>query len=237
MCHPRAVKVAELLDRPTYLYAEVDRLIGLPAGTARRWINGYERGGKHYEPILRSSAHATDWVTWGEFVEARMLAEFRDQSVPTTRLRAAVERLREMFDVAYPLAHLRPYLAADQGELAIDSAGLDSSDDGMLVIRTGQLILASGRSVMETATLASDGQGEKFAAEIQPDHEYPGIKINPDRLSGQPTFEGRRVSVATIAGMVASGDPRDELAADYGLSLAQIDSAVRYVRKHRLLAA
>jgi uncharacterized protein (DUF433 family) len=37
--------------------------------------------------------------------------------------------------------------------------------------------------------------------------------------------------------MFASGDPRDELAADYGLSLAQIDSAVRYARKHRLLAA
>jgi hypothetical protein len=31
-------------------------------------------------------------VTWGEFVEARMLAEFRDRDkVPTSRLRAAVD--------------------------------------------------------------------------------------------------------------------------------------------------
>jgi hypothetical protein len=31
-------------------------------------------------------------VTWGEFVEARMLAEFRDSDkVPNTRLRAAVD--------------------------------------------------------------------------------------------------------------------------------------------------
>jgi hypothetical protein len=59
---------------------------------ARRWINGYERSGKHYEPILRIIPRDIPWVTWGEFVEARILAEFRDRDkVPNTRLRAAVD--------------------------------------------------------------------------------------------------------------------------------------------------
>lgn len=35
--------VTSMLDREVYLYAEVDKLIGLAAGTARRWINGYKR--------------------------------------------------------------------------------------------------------------------------------------------------------------------------------------------------
>jgi len=35
--------VVSLLDRAIYSYADVDRLVGLPAGTARRWLNGYER--------------------------------------------------------------------------------------------------------------------------------------------------------------------------------------------------
>ena len=228
--------VVALLDRPTYLYAEVDRLVGLRAGTARRWINGYDRAGKHYDPILRSSTNVTEWVTWGEFVEARMLAEFRDASVPTARLRAAVGRLRDIFRVEYPLAHLRPYLAAERGDLAIDAQGLAHDDDGLMVIRTGQLLLDSSRAVIETATLASDAKGEKYAIELQSDVEYSGIKLNPDRLSGQPTFEGRRVAVETIAGMVAAGDARDDLAADYGLSLAQVDAAVGYAKKHKLAA-
>ncbi len=44
------MSVLSMLDRDVYLYSEVDRLIGLRGGTARRWINGYERGGKQYDP-------------------------------------------------------------------------------------------------------------------------------------------------------------------------------------------
>ena len=44
------------------------------------------------------------------------------------------------------------------------------------------------------------------AAEIIPDRLYQGIVVNPDRQGGQPTFSGRRIPVATIAGMVAAGD-------------------------------
>lgn len=34
------MSVTSMLDREVYVYAEVDKLIGLPAGTAKRWING-----------------------------------------------------------------------------------------------------------------------------------------------------------------------------------------------------
>lgn len=86
------MSVTSMLDREVYVYAEVDKLIGLPAGTAKRWINGYERGGKDHPPILRVTLGATPWVTWGEFVETRMLAEYRDRrKVPIVRQRAAVK--------------------------------------------------------------------------------------------------------------------------------------------------
>lgn len=230
--------VVSLLDRPVYLYSEVDRLVGLRAGTARRWINGYERVGKSYQPILRTAAVDTEWVTWGEFVETRMLAEYRDQNIPTGRLRAAVSGLRDMFDLAYPLAHLHPYLAAEAGELAIDSQGVDPSDEpGAMILRTKQLLLtAPSRAVMNRASLAVDSRGQKFAADLIPDEQFPDIVVSPDRLSGQPTFVGRRVSVATIAGMVAAGEAVDNLAADYGLSLAQVHAATRYTAAHGLAA-
>ncbi len=47
------MSVTSVLDREVYLYAEVDRLVGMTSGTARRWINGY-RGGRTltlYPPI------------------------------------------------------------------------------------------------------------------------------------------------------------------------------------------
>ena len=232
------VSVELLLDRPTYLYSEVDRLVRLPGGTAKRWINGYERAGKPYEPILRLEPKHTEWATWGEFVETRILAEYRDQNIPTVRLRGAVQNLRQLFDTDYPLAYLQPYLAAAAGELAIDRQGIDASDEpGLMILRTRQLLLdAPSRNVIDHATLALDDRGRKFASELTPDTRFEGIVINPDRQSGQPTFAGRRIPVATIAGMAAAGDPRDDLAADYGLSLAQVQAAIDYCAAYDLTA-
>ena len=152
VCHPDRVSVIPLLSRPVYLYSEVDRLVGLRPGTARRWINGYERAGKSYVPILRTEALDDEWVTWGEFVETRILSEYRDKNIPTARLREAVSGLREMFNVAYPLAHLRPYLAAESGELALDRQRLDPSDDeGLMILRTKQLLLEAPAGPSSTA--------------------------------------------------------------------------------------
>ncbi|MGO9735153.1 DUF433 domain-containing protein, partial [Mycobacterium sp.] len=73
---------------------------------------------------------------------------------------------------------------------------------------------------------------EKYVAELAADDEFPGIVFNPRRYSGQPTFAGRRVSVETIARMVSAGEREEDLAADYGLSIAQVRAAVDYVAKH-----
>ncbi len=224
------MSVLSMLDRDVYLYSEVDRLIGLRGGTARRWINGYERGGKQYDPILRAAPRATEWVTWGEFVEARVLAEFREE-VPTRRLRAAVESLRATYRIDYPLAHLRPYLSAANRELTI-GGGEVGLEEAQMVVRTGQLLISEGWPVVQRAQLGTDEQGEKYVAELAADDEFPGIVVNPRRYSGQPTFAGRRVSVETIARMVSAGEREEDLAADYGLSIAQVRAAVDYVAKH-----
>jgi uncharacterized protein (DUF433 family) len=231
--------VTSLLSRPIYQYSDVDRLVGLRGGTARRWINGYTRNHRTYEPILRSSPSRTEWVTWGEFVETRILAEYREKDIPTARLRAAVEGLRHHFKMEYPLAHLGPYVAAERGDLIIDLPGDAAADDDLarMVLRTGQMLLTErSRRVIDNAILAVDDRGEKFAAELTPDDGFPGIVLNPARFGGQPTFSGRRVQIATIAGMVASGEAPADLAVDYSLSLTQIQAAVEYSSKHRLIA-
>src|SRR5258708_22974573 len=89
--------------------AQVDRLLGLNPSTARRWIDGYQRGGTSYPPVVRIDPTGDEIVTFGEFVETRLLAEYRDAGVPLVRMRPAVDRLREEFHPKYPLAHPRPY--------------------------------------------------------------------------------------------------------------------------------
>jgi len=69
------------LERPVYGFSHVDDLLGLKGGTARRWIDGYERRGKEHPPIVRETRTDNELVTWGEFVETGLLARYRDAGV------------------------------------------------------------------------------------------------------------------------------------------------------------
>ncbi len=70
-----------LLGRRIYSLSDVDRLLVLPPGTARRWIDGYDRGGVHYPPVIRAERTRDEEVTWGEFVETRLLGVSRSRGV------------------------------------------------------------------------------------------------------------------------------------------------------------
>lgn len=96
-----------MLDRPVYGYAESDRLLRLTPGTAKRWINGYKRAGRWYDPVIRDEPTDSAWVTWGEFTETRLLAEFRPD-VPMIRLRPVGQWLKDHLHQQYPLAHAVP---------------------------------------------------------------------------------------------------------------------------------
>ncbi|MGH3928412.1 MAG: hypothetical protein ACRDTF_00365 [Pseudonocardiaceae bacterium] len=101
--------VISLLHRPVYTYPQVDRLLGLTSGTARRWINGYRRGRRTYEPIIRPASRNTTWVTWGEYVEANVLANWRDlDKLPTPKLRRLAEYLRNETGEEFPWRPTRP---------------------------------------------------------------------------------------------------------------------------------
>jgi hypothetical protein len=77
----------------------------MKAGTASRWIDGYDRNGKHDEPVIRESTLGNDVATRGEFVEARMLAEYRNAGVKIIRMRPALEVLRRETRKPPHLAH------------------------------------------------------------------------------------------------------------------------------------
>jgi uncharacterized protein (DUF433 family) len=224
--------VASILEREVYLYDEVDRLIGLRCGTARRWINGYDRDGKHYEPILRVVSRDTPWVAWGEFVEVCMLAESRRRVKKwrTARLRAAVDSLRRRYGLAYPLAHLRPYLDLQKRDVTIGAS------DEEMIVHTTQRLLKNALWLAKVATSDHDDEYGPFFTQLPADKESPDIVINPARFSGQPTFVSSRISPVTIAGMANNGMRHEDIAADYGLSLHQVQQALDYTRKYRVPA-
>jgi uncharacterized protein (DUF433 family) len=223
------VEVVDLLSRPVYGLGQIDRILGLRGGTAKRWIDGYRRGGRDYPPVIREASTGREIATWGEFVETRLLAEYRDAGVPLIRMRPAIEVLREELDTPYPLASARTWLDVQGRELVRsvqEKVGLED-ELSLVVVRSGQKILWSKPADEFRRSL--EWTGEDASAEprlLRPVYDIQQVVIDPLRGFGEPVVRGVRTEV--IAELVRAGDPPDMIAELYELPRSTVDAAVRY---------
>jgi hypothetical protein len=78
--------------------------------------------------VIRIEPTGSRNVTWAEFVEAGLLRSYRrDHDVPLKELRDFIDRLRDEYQVPYPLAGRRPY-AGPGRQLLIDLQGRSQLD-------------------------------------------------------------------------------------------------------------
>ena len=63
---------------------------------------------------------------------------------------------------------------------------------------------------------------------------FPGISMDPDVRFGKPCLSGTRIDVATVMGALAAGESTETVAAEYSLSVGQIQTSLHGVRCRRL---
>jgi uncharacterized protein (DUF433 family) len=222
--------VINLLERPVYGFTQVDHLLGLRGGTAHRWIDGYVRGGRHYEPVVREVGTGNEAVTWGEFVETRLLAQYRDAGVPLIRMRPAIEILREQLQTKYPLASGRTWLDVDGRELVWkvqSDVGL-AAPLALVVVRNGQAKLnwaPQAEAFRQSIEWTSDGV-ERQPRLVYPDADLKHVIIDPLRGLGEPVV--RNVRTEVIVELFRAGESSSGIAATYELRQDVVEQALRY---------
>jgi uncharacterized protein (DUF433 family) len=215
----------DLLARPVYGMAQVDWILRLPGGTARRWIDGYARGGKTYPPLVRLDRTGDELVTWGEFTETRLLSEFRESGVPIVRMRPAIVALREQFDQLYPLAHALPYLEEHGRELVLriqEQVGLEKQLQ-IVVVRNGQLALTTQTDQFIRSVDFAD---QLVVQRMHPLPDLDLVWLDPLRQFGEPVV--RSVPTAVIAEQARAGDSQDLIERLYNLNSQEVWQAIRY---------
>jgi uncharacterized protein (DUF433 family) len=228
-------QVVDLLDRPVYRFAEADRLLRVNRGTVQRWVDGYSRKGVAYPPVVREQPTGSSWVTWGEFVEARLLSEFRTE-IPMVKLRPLVDRLRIIFNQRYPLSYARPFLLAEGREALL--AAQDETQmlpELWVVVRTGQSAIMTATARRFTAATVYPEDGEGPALSIRADPGTPGVLLNPTFRQGQPTVRG--VSTSVLAELVRAGELIAAVAETYEFTIDEVEQAVSYEASRRRDAA
>src|SRR5674476_696278 len=140
-----------VLDRELFSESEAARLLLLAQGTLHYWLEGGERRGRSYKPVIRVEPTGMRAVTWAEFVEAALLREYRrTHGVPMAELRTFIDELRQGFGVPFPLAHHQAFVSGRQLILAAqEHAGL-GPEFCLVAVASNQLILSPpSQSVVE----------------------------------------------------------------------------------------
>jgi hypothetical protein len=227
--------VIHLQDRPVYGFGQVDHILGLKASTSQRWIDGYQRAGRTYPPVIRPERTGDEIVTWGEFIEARLLSEYRDEGVPLVRMRPAVERLREELNTPYPLTSAKMWLAVEGRELVRkvqDEVGLDRRLL-LVVVRNEQQMLDWSPLAQEFANSLHwehvGGRKRPEVTSLNPDPAIPDVVVNPLQRFGEPSTQG--VPTEIIRELYVAGDPIEMIAELYELPPHLVEAAVRYELK------
>ena len=218
------MREASGLDRELYDFADVDHTLGLTHGTAKRWINGYDRRGTAYLPVIREQTLApTRLVTWGEFVEVFYLARFRDEGIPLRRLRRILMSVRERTGVHYLFGHDKTSLRSSGAMKEIILSVQESEDfPTFLVKRTGQgMLLWEGAE--ERLSKIEFRRG--VAVGLQPRLELPNIFVRGEEFFGKPKIKGTGISPMALAGPVFSGTPKGQVAESYGVGVGAVNQA------------
>lgn len=227
---------------PLYTIAEAAAGLGVPPQTFSRWARGYRQerpSGRATEspPVVTSIGSRGAVVPFVGLVEGLVLASFRRAGVPLQRIRPALAALEREFGVEHALASQRLY--TDGAEVLYDHADTAGDDDlrghvmELVVARSGQRVFTEVvASYLRRVTYDEDGWAGRLTL---PAYNVAEVVADPRRHFGQPYFVHGGVKVEDVLDRWFAGESWEDLAADYGVPLTEIEDAVR-VSKRRAAA-
>ncbi len=210
-----------VLDRYLYSFGEAARLLQIPTETLRRWLLGATRAGVGYLPVIRADPGGRDAVTWGEFVEAGLLREYRAKRVPLEKMRPFIEKAREQFGVPYPLAHFGPKL--DERRLVYrlqQEAGLDP---GLYLVDADDDQMRWAPPVERFLTTVEFNAAGSVSRVLPLGPQTP-VAIDPEVSFGVPQIRGVRTEL--VAESIAAGESEEEAARSWGLGPGDVEAAL-----------
>ena len=198
-----------------YRASEAARYAETSAATVERWFRGYAAPGHRMAPVL--GRRAGRLLSYLELVEVAFVADFRRLGMALERLRQAHDYLRTTFGVAHPFAEVRfrsdgAHLLAPFGE------GLVAADAG------GQLAWATP---IAQRLEQFDYEGGTVCRWYPRGRAGP-IAIDPLVGFGAPVVEGTGLPTWVVRDRQRAGESTAAIAAELGLSEAQVEAALRF---------
>ncbi len=217
-------------DLGLYALPEAARLVRVPRRTLENWVKGYRytAGGGVAEAkavIIPTGDGSRSALSFVDLMEALTLAGFRQGGVPMQRVRKALDYASRHTQVEHLLASER--ILSDGKELFWEFQQRSASEVHLVNIsRGGQKAFPD--AVMRYLREMEWGR-DRFATRWWPGAS-PGegaVVVDPRRAFGAPVIAGTGIRTEDVFSRFSAGESLEDLADDYGMTLAQIQAAVR----------
>ena len=217
-------------DLELYALPEAARLARVPRQTLVNWVRGYpyRAGGRtvRAKPVIRTVGRAESF-SFVNLIEARVLSGFRRVGVPMQRVRKALDYAgRHVADIDHLLASER--LLTDGRDLFWEFQQRSGGERDLVNLSQG------GQKVFPEAVMRflreMEWGRDRFAARWWPG-SAPGegfVVVDPGFAFGAPTVQGTGIRTEDLFSRFSAGEPLADLSDDYGLSVEQVETAIRF---------
>jgi uncharacterized protein (DUF433 family) len=223
----------------TLLYGigEAAAYLSVPPSTLTSWAYGYERhthggGPVRAMPVITAVRPARRDEAAMPFIglaEAYALAAFRKAGVPMQRIRPAIDALATELGLEHALASRRLYtdgaeVLYDYARHAGDTPEGDSARE-LVVVRNNQRVFTE---VVDQYLSRVDFAGDGYARLIRlPQYRVAEVTVDADHAFGRPRMARGGTEVDDVIDLFLAGEPVDVVAAEFGLSRAEVEDVLR----------
>jgi len=190
-------------------------LLGISEATLVRWSTPTRSG----KPALVAPSHG--WAfSFHDLVSLAVIAVLRQERVTPDNIRRSTTYLEERFSTPRPLAHREVVEALQTAgqHVYLVPEGVDVTQGGQMVL------LETVRSYLRPVEY-----GTNLLARLW--RPAKRVELNPEIQAGVPCISGTRVTTDIIAARVGAGEPPEQVAEDFGVSISDITAATRFEQR------
>ena len=221
--------VSPELGQGVYTYSDAEKILRLPSGKVRSWLQGYAKAKSRHFPAGEFYVWKIDgWrgFNFHTLIEAYVVAQLRTVGVPMKAVRVARDELARRFNTAYPFT-MRGLLS-DGKKILFQLRG-PNSDSALRLDKSGQIEFE--KIIRQFCKKIDFGDTTERAERYWPDGRGSAVVVDPHHSFGRPTISGTNVQTEALVGMIRAGEPEDFVARLYGLELKQVRDAARFERR------
>lgn len=217
----------DIRDLARYTPGEAAHHLSVPVSTIRAWAVGIKRPGTQdegtkFQAVIRPAGREPLSLSFWNLVELYVLTSLRRRhQVPMPEVRKALLYTARELQVERPLLDQTFY--TDGVDIFVERyAQLVRTSDGQLAMK--ELLEAT----LARVDRGADGKVQRLFPWLMEPKEPHFVEIDPERAFGRLVLSGTGVPVQSISERFGAGESIAELAADYRMSSAQIEQALRW---------